>query len=998
MPTCNIASDFLNSCFANMSARSSPVEPLVSPSLEDIKFRCPRCPRSFKRMEHLKRHRRTHDGTKQFVCSTCSKGFARSDILHRHELIHSATTHDAADTRRKRACLECAKARERCTKGAPCSRCSARSLKCTYPQGNSEDLTRAAVQPTITIDSQQRHLHYQSPEYSGLAALNMTTSNPLTEYGPEGFGNMQYADVYPGSLEGATIPVTFPQAARTPISTSTQSPVPSLGVPSSTQDIYNPFGYAPRAASTLGSLQIQPTYSPAIASPISWTSTTETADVAYQALPGLGISRVDLSPTSHSEIQSPVIPIATSSYMSGTWITDSRLVQQNYSDARNQSVSSDAPCSSPWMSLSTMRSTSPAFRSSRDAPTPVSPWNDTFGGLNVSHSTPTYAPVPQRRPNFATMDQESFWIPPLSTFSHDRTETHTDFPRISVIVYTKIVQRFRKLCINPTGAYASFLSVDFPSLGYLNLFVGLYFQHFDPVLPVIHSQQHDLDDFWPLSVALSAVGCQYSKSPELLMCAGPLHEFLRRALAVELDSGNWARHVVPLAQALVLSQIGSLYGGSKQSIALARARHRTLVEIVETYGLLRSQSGWALTGLVEESWRQWLGDETKRRLGYSIWLLDSMSAYHFGQRPLLCLENAQCELPYASLWTAKTASEWLERFNILTSRSVAPVGAGSKLIPPGNRTLPAAMNVLHLNGEMTGDLGDFGQLILLHGIYEDTIRSRNNFSPTRSSLILSAKTKREAARSIASQHRTSLEYVEMMNRAAMNDLYQTGIEPTSVLHLAIARIVLLVPYDSIQMLAKSVASQQPGRMNLPDNAIQAEQAVLHWAQQADRSARVAVIHCGICIWHLRRNSNNAFYEPISAFLATLTVWAYSRYTSRTLQEGQEKALELLDRIPSGEATRKAGPNVRPEPEFIQLDGPNDDQTLQLFIRLGGPSTIRAHMTGVGNIFSSSGPVNIVKEGRKILASVSSVWGRSQEYAVILEALEIYSMDNLAHMT
>ncbi|KAH8196758.1 hypothetical protein TruAng_009077 [Truncatella angustata] len=671
----------------------------------------------------------------------------------------------------------------------------------------------------------------------------MTTSNPLTEYGPEGFGNMQYADVYPGSLEGATIPVTFPQAARTPISTSTQSPVPSLGVPSSTQDIYNPFGYAPRAASTLGSLQIQPTYSPAIASPISWTSTTETADVAYQALPGLGISRVDLSPTSHSEIQSPVIPIATSSYMSGTWITDSRLVQQNYSDARNQSYTNLCTCA---------------------------------------------------------------------------------------------------------------------------------------------TKKAELCDYGPGVV---------------------LDPAIERALAVELDSGNWARHVVPLAQALVLSQIGSLYGGSKQSIALARARHRTLVEIVETYGLLRSQSGWALTGLVEESWRQWLGDETKRRLGYSIWLLDSMSAYHFGQRPLLCLENAQCELPYASLWTAKTASEWLERFNILTSRSVAPVGAGSKLIPPGNRTLPAAMNVLHLNGEMTGDLGDFGQLILLHGIYEDTIRSRNNFSPTRSSLILSAKTKREAARSIASQHRTSLEYVEMMNRAAMNDLYQTGIEPTSVLHLAIARIVLLVPYDSIQMLAKSVASQQPGRMNLPDNAIQAEQAVLHWAQQADltqcetqRSARVAVIHCGICIWHLRRNSNNAFYEPISAFLATLTVWAYSRYTSRTLQEGQEKALELLDRIPSGEATRKAGPNVRPEPEFIQLDGPNDDQTLQLFIRLGGPSTIRAHMTGVGNIFSSSGPVNIVKEGRKILASVSSVWGRSQEYAVILEALEIYSMDNLAHMT
>ncbi|KAI0472664.1 hypothetical protein GGR56DRAFT_575933 [Xylariaceae sp. FL0804] len=41
------------------------------------KHQCSRCPSSFKRPEHLKRHQRGHDGHKRFVCPTCSKRFAR---------------------------------------------------------------------------------------------------------------------------------------------------------------------------------------------------------------------------------------------------------------------------------------------------------------------------------------------------------------------------------------------------------------------------------------------------------------------------------------------------------------------------------------------------------------------------------------------------------------------------------------------------------------------------------------------------------------------------------------------------------------------------------------------------------------------------------------------------------------------------------------------------------------------------------------------------------
>ncbi|KAI1389514.1 uncharacterized protein F4822DRAFT_427863 [Hypoxylon trugodes] len=97
------------------------------------KYQCPRCPSSFKRPEHLKRHQRSHDGHKPFVCSICLKRFFRSDILTRHELMHIAAQRSNNTLTRKRACTECARARERCSRDEPCLRCSTKSLQCLYP-------------------------------------------------------------------------------------------------------------------------------------------------------------------------------------------------------------------------------------------------------------------------------------------------------------------------------------------------------------------------------------------------------------------------------------------------------------------------------------------------------------------------------------------------------------------------------------------------------------------------------------------------------------------------------------------------------------------------------------------------------------------------------------------------------------------------------------------------------------------------------------------------
>lgn len=150
----------------------------------------------------------------------------------------------------------------------------------------------------------------------------------------------------------------------------------------------------------------------------------------------------------------------------------------------------------------------------------------------------------------------------------------------------------------------------------------------------------------------------------------------------------------------------------------------------------------------------------------------------------------------------------------------------------------------------------------------------------------------------------------------------------------------------------------------------------------------------------------AFYEPVSVFLATLSLWAYSYYTSKatdrqkkdaTAEEGGSSASASRQQSPgqmedtsgglsSGNSTAPYG-DGDPDPTFVRLDRPCDDEMVQLFVRSGRPPKMKAYITGVGDICAAEGPVRILREGRKILQKVSFAWARTTRYYDILESLE-----------
>nr|KAK5440418.1 hypothetical protein LTR18_007706 [Exophiala xenobiotica] len=560
--------------------------------------------------------------------------------------------------------------------------------------------------------------------------------------------------------------------------------------------------------------------------------------------------------------------------------------------------------------------------------------------------------------------------------------------RLSDRTYGQLQALYQQLCLG-TMIFKPFMPFMFPSKQAMEGLLANYFAHFDQTMPFLHPQTFSADSrHCTLLLAMMAVGSCFADSNEQTETFTiSMHEFVRRVLIFSEEQNYWRpSNPEVLAQTQLLHAVGAGYTLYEP---LRASAYRSLQEATRY-----CRNHWTRQKIaaardrydrdVGPSWEAWARNEELLRTGFCIWLLDCMWAFQYQTPPHLRLDDADAmPLPCPDrLWAAENGTEWNQ------------IRAGVSTAVP---TLLEALRNLYVDKRLLPNLGEFSRILLIHGLFHRTWEIKATTTQSLSLFEPSAQkqTSHEIqpklpiwppANPLFSRWRNSAcDCLDILHWSANAMIgASSGIEHPTVLHLHLARIVLLVPLNDIIFFSHHLirSSKESSRLFPAVTSAEAEEhrrSIQRWAIQDQYKARLAAIHAGVVFWHVRLYSVNGFYEPTAVAFAALMFWALSAFSPK--KSTQAKA----SRRPSG-GTSSSESSPSPDVcDIILIDRPTDDELVQQFVRQG--NNMRVNITGVGDLFGPKGARRVLLEGQKLLLTLGSWRGISNYWLRVLNRLE-----------
>lgn len=92
--------------------------------------------------------------------------------------------------------------------------------------------------------------------------------------------------------------------------------------------------------------------------------------------------------------------------------------------------------------------------------------------------------------------------------------------------------------LNSDNAYCiPFTNKHLPSLQHMQIYMQVYFEEYHPVFPLLHKATFlPTKANWLLSLAVSAIGCLFSKTLQSREVYPIMQEFLRRAIRIQVSA------------------------------------------------------------------------------------------------------------------------------------------------------------------------------------------------------------------------------------------------------------------------------------------------------------------------------------------------------------------------------------------------------------------------------------------------------------------------------
>jgi hypothetical protein len=545
--------------------------------------------------------------------------------------------------------------------------------------------------------------------------------------------------------------------------------------------------------------------------------------------------------------------------------------------------------------------------------------------------------------------------------------------------YAELQSHYSNFCTSSISLFAPFEAVELPPKTLFDYLCDLYADNCSSILPFVHLPSVRLQNCDPLlALGMAAIGSHYLKHPDLSQFVLSLHEFVRRVLFLAVESlGGIQIKSITQYQITLLHAVGATYSGERTLRDQAFALRLKLVSF-----FLNEHGPIETTNITEDSWSQWIEKESFLRLRHCTWLMDCMWSFQFQTKTMLSLSDATLALPTSDLlWSANTATCWAELMHV---KQESP-------------DLATAINDLYMSKRVPTDAGEFVRILLIYGLHRRLSEVAAYYSQNLShwipkdhpsagaSILLTAPVWLPSLPIFQQWQNLTCDSLDVLHWAANAAIGEaSGFEHPTVLHLHLARVILLTPIKEIVNLARYLA----GEKGLdPEAVVGDRQAVHRWANQHQYKARLSAVHGGVVYWHIRRFSTNAFYEPTAVAHAALVLWAFSAFSSKTAIP----PVLQTDDVRTGPANTDVQINgYSSESEsssdtIILLDRPADDEIVQEFV-MNGPR-MRANMTAVGDLYGEKGPERVLREGTRILRTLGC-WREWEFWLNVLEKLVV----------
>ncbi|EWY88087.1 hypothetical protein FOYG_09435 [Fusarium oxysporum NRRL 32931] len=980
---------------------------------EPAHLQCHHCRRIFTRSEHLHRHLRVHTHEKPFSCTKCNKSFARLDVLQRHEITHTHINPlTASEKVAIRACKECAVARNRCSRDSPCTRCEDKRLDCIYPMPR-----RRKPQPVPQKEEKRRRRkkkgsNLQSPE--PLPAQNFHEN-------AEGEDDTQAPEPL------ATVPVeTEPRETELAMNSSgindannvswningsnafTVPPADGTWPPNDESITVAPQPMNPMfQIDDMGSFQEVPDLTTAIPN-INWLSDSQFAPLWENQLPiipeGLGSMAYTFPPelTGPNPVSSwvPEQSLGANIGINGPMETPAIELDQTHYPTVVESPY-DGQASSVNDSNASSSSNGALYVDGTAARAP-------FRGQLLPQQVSLQSNRPEQDPRLPEADGSDYSYLKSLVASMRESPDNTYVPEALYSQLSSVVQN--EIGIDPSLD----LDAQIPPLDHIRGFVLLYYRCFHPTYPFLqkNSSVWQVSDNWILLLAVATTGARYAGS----RWSSVMSELLDKALKHRVDSiikentgsanGIWVpgsfqshgRMDLQTLQAAILNLISRIHSGQEVMMEWALYQRLALIEECRTMDLLSQtppqtadtpvQNGdVAVTG--------WMQTQSKLRTGLMIWILDTIVSHEFNCPQVLKVHELRTRLPCREpIWDQPTVEQ-------IYSRDAHQV------------TVLEALHILYMEKRQPSNLTEFGNIVLIYAVCARTKEAAYQYGTalSRWTPVAHVEPRKESV-SMTETWPPTLEMVTRWRNSACDafDILHWkangkaanagGTEHPTILHLHLSRLYILTPTKHFQKVAASAVLRQND--NKLQNNMEYSEACNHiqrWANIDQYKARLSIIHAGALLWHVRRYSSNDFIEPHAIYLATLSIWAYSVFNAPRTESQQEHGDAVSRSVPASgdrESQGSVGNNEaeseeEPDPTFIHLDRPCDDEMVQVYIRLG--HKMAGHMQRVGNICSPNAPPKILREGIRMLSHARA---KNKEWGI--EASYVKGLTSLLHGT